>query len=259
MPLLHLVQFSPVWEDRAANHARVQEMLAKAAPAPGGLIILPETFSTGFSLNTAITAEPEKGPTEQFLAEIARQHQCAVLGGLVTQTADGRGMNQSLTVAPDGQILARYTKNRPFSLIGEDRAHAAGRSVGIFEWQGLKIAPLICYDLRFPELARAAVREGAEVLLYIAAWPIKRVQHWITLLQARAIENLAFVIGVNRCGTDPDFTYPGRSLVVDPHGIILADAADREQVLSVPIDIEVARAWRREFPALRDAALDPAS
>ena len=255
MPLLHLVQFSPVWEDRAANHAHVREMLAKAAPQPGGLIILPETFSTGFSLNTAITTEPEKGPTEQFLAEIARQHQCAVLGGLVTQTADGRGMNQSLTVAPDGQILARYTKNRPFSLGGEDQVHQAGTNVNVFEWQGLKIAPLICYDLRFPELAREAVRAGAEVLVYIAAWPVRRFLHWITLLQARAIENQAYVIGVNRYGSDPQFSYNGRSLIVDPHGVIIADAGEQERVLSAQIDSQIVRDWRSQFPALKDAGL----
>ncbi len=254
---LHLVQLDPAWEDRVANHAHARKLISAAHPAPGSLIVLPETFSTGFSLRTEITAEPEKGPTEQFLREIALKHQSCVLGGLVTKNAHGGCANQALAISPEGYILARYDKNRPFSMIGEDKAHTAGRDVTIFEYQGMKIAPLICYDLRFPELARAAVRAGAEVLIYIAAWPIKRVQHWVTLLQARAIENLAWVIGVNRCGTDPDFTYPGRSLVVDPHGIITADAADREQVIHTQLDIRVARDWRAQFPALRDAQLLP--
>jgi omega-amidase len=252
---VHLVQINSVWEDLSANHAKVHQLIASASPQPGSLIILPETFSTGFSMNLAVTAEPEKGPTEQFLRELAAQYQSCVIGGVVTQTADGRGMNQALAIAPDGTVLARYTKNHPFSLGGEDQVHRAGTDVCLFEWQGLRIAPLICYDLRFPELARTAVRAGAEVLIYIAAWPVKRIQHWITLLQARSIENLAYVIGVNRCGTDPEFTYTGRSLVVDPHGLIIADAAEQERVISAQVDPAVLRDWRVQFPALRDAGI----
>ncbi len=252
---VHLVQINSVWEDRSANHAKARQLIASASPQPGSLIILPETFSTGFSMNLAITGEPEMGTTEQFLRELAAQYQSCVIGGVVTSTEDGRGMNQALALAPDGSVLARYTKNHPFSLGGEDKAHRAGTDVSLFEWQGLRIAPLICYDLRFPELARHAVRAGAEALVFIAAWPVKRIQHWITLLQARAIENLAYVIGVNRCGTDPDFTYTGRSLVVDPHGLIIADAAEQERVVSARIDPAVLRDWRTQFPALRDAGI----
>lgn len=252
---VHLVQINSVWEDRSANHAKARQLIASASPQPGSLIILPETFSTGFSMNLAVTAEPTNGPTEQFLREMAAQYQSCVIGGVVTSTEDGRGLNQALAIAPDGTVLARYTKNHPFSLGGEERAHLAGTDVSIFEWQGLRIAPLICYDLRFPELARSAIRAGAEVLVFIAAWPVKRIQHWITLLQARAIENLAYVIGVNRCGTDPEFTYTGRSIVVDPHGLIIADAAEQERIISAQIDPAVLRDWRSQFPALRDAGI----
>lgn len=252
---VHLVQINSIWEDRPANHAKARELIAKARPQPGSLIILPETFATGFSMNLAVTAEPENGPTEQFLREMAAQYQSCVIGGVVTQTGDGRGMNQALALAPDGSVLARYTKNYPFSMGGEGQVHRAGTEVCLFEWQGLRIAPLICYDLRFPELARTAVRARAEVLIYIAAWPVKRIQHWITLLQARSIENLAYVIGVNRCGTDPEFTYTGRSLVVDPHGLIIADAAEQERVISTQIDPAIVRDWRGQFPALRDAGI----
>ncbi|MBN8417936.1 MAG: carbon-nitrogen family hydrolase [Verrucomicrobia bacterium] len=252
---VHLVQIDSVWEDRSANHAKARQLIASAAPQPGSLIILPETFSTGFSMNLAVTAEPENGPTEQFLREMAVQYQSCVIGGVVTAASDDRGLNQALALAPDGSVLARYTKNYPFSLGGENQAHLAGTDISIFEWQGLRIAPLICYDLRFPELARSAVRAGAEVLTFIAAWPAKRIQHWITLLQARAIENLAYVIGVNRCGTDPDFAYTGRSLVVDPHGLVIADAAEQERVVSAKIDPAIVRDWRGQFPALRDAGI----
>lgn len=252
---VHLVQINSVWEDRPANHAKARQLIASASPQPGSLIILPETFSTGFSMNLSVTAEPMNGPTEQFLREMAAQYQSCVIGGVVTSTEDGRGMNQALAIAPDGTVLARYTKNYPFSMGGEDRAHLAGTDISLFEWQGLRIAPFICYDLRFPELARTAIRAGVEVLVFIAAWPVKRINHWITLLQARAIENLAYVIGVNRCGTDPEFTYTGRSLIVDPHGLIIADAAEQERVVSARIEPAVLRDWRSQFPALRDAGI----
>jgi predicted amidohydrolase len=252
---IHLVQIDSVWEDRAANHTKARQLIANANPQPGSLIILPETFSTGFSMNLAVTAEPENGTTEQLLREIAAQYQCCVIGGVVTQADEGRGMNQALALAPDGSILTRYTKNYPFSMGGENQVHRAGTEISLFNWQGLRIAPLICYDLRFPEVARTAIRAGAEVLVFIAAWPVKRIQHWITLLQARAIENQAYVIGVNRCGTDPDFTYTGRSLVVDPHGLIIADAAEQERVVSAQIDPAIVRDWRTQFPALRDARI----
>ena len=250
---IHLVQIDSVWEDRAANHAKARQLIANANPLPGSLIILPETFSTGFSMNLAVTAEPENGPTEQFLREMAAQYQCCVIVGVVTQADEGRGMNQALALAPDGSLLTRYTKNYPFSMGGENQVHRAGTEISLFEWQGLRIAPLICYDLRFPELARSAVRAGAEVLVFIAAWPVKRIQHWITLLQARAIENQAYVIGVNRCGNDPEFTYTGRSIVVDPHGLVIADAAEQERVVSAQIDPAIVRDWRTQFHALRDA------
>lgn len=252
---VYLVQINSLWEDRAANYAKARQLIAKANPQPGGIIILPETFSTGFSMNLAVTAEPEAGTTEQFLREVAAEYQCCAIGGVVTQSGDGRGLNQSLAISPDGSLLARYTKNYPFRLGGEKEVHTAGTEISLFEWQGLRIAPLICYDLRFPELARKAVSAGAEMLIYIAAWPVKRIHHWVTLLQARAIENLAYVIGVNRCGTDPEFTYTGRSLVVDPHGFIIADAAEQERSISAQVDPAVLREWRSQFPALKDAGI----
>jgi len=121
-----------------------------------------------------------------------------------------------------------------------------------FPWAGLRIAPFICYDLRFPEHFRSAAGEGADMFVVIANWPVARIHHWLTLLQARAIENQAAVVGVNRCGTDPRFTYNGRSVVVSPHGHIVADAGEREHIVTATIDPGEIRAWRREFPALAD-------
>jgi omega-amidase len=252
---IHAVQLDSIWEDKSANFAKVRNLLALRRPAPDSIIVLPEMFGTGFSCNTSVTAEAQGGETEVFLQSLAQEYQSCVVAGVVTNGAEGRGRNQALAVAPDGTLLVRYTKMQPFSLGGESAVHERGTSPQIFEWRGMKIAPLICYDLRFPELAREAVKLGAEVLIYIAAWPVKRVNHWLTLLQARAIENQAYVIGVNRTGTEPSYSYNGRSVIVNPQGVIIADAGEKEQVLSSEIDAKLVQDWRAEFPGLRDAGL----
>lgn len=249
---VYAVQHDIVWEDKPANFDRVAAMLAACEPEPGSLIVLEEMFATGFSKNLGCTRESQHGETRAFLRQLALEHHCCIIGGLVTCGTQDLGKNEALVIGPQGQELARYVKIQPFTGGAEDQVHEAGDQVVTFEFGGFKIAPLICYDLRFPELAREAIRQGAQVLVYIASWPIKRAQHWVTLLQARAIENLAWVVGVNRCGTDPEFTYPGRTLVVDPHGNIIADAADREGVLVADLSLPVVTDWRAQFPALRD-------
>ena len=251
---IYLVQLDCVWEDKAANFDRVTALLDEEKPDAGSLIVMPEMFATGFSMNTAATRQGADRETERYLRTLAKKHCSAVIGGLVSEAASGRCHNESVCFDANGDELARYAKMQPFSLGGESAVHEAGAAITTFEWSGLKIAPFICYDLRFPELAREAVlKHGAEMLIYIASWPIKRHQHWLTLLQARAIENLCCVVGVNRCGTDPFFSYPGRSGVVDPHGVIIADAGAREGVVRVRIEPEEVTGWRAEFPALQDA------
>ncbi|MDB6075593.1 MAG: hypothetical protein JWO89_3233 [Verrucomicrobiaceae bacterium] len=252
---VYAVQFDIAWEDKAANFAKVSRLLEAAQPRPGSLIVLPEMFATGFSKQLFRTKDTETRETEVFLKQIAAQHQCCVIGGLITAGSPGKGRNEALAIAPDGTELARYVKMQPFTAGDEHLIYEPGSRVMTFEWQGFTVAPLVCYDLRFPELAREAISQGADLLVYIANWPIKRTHHWVALLQARAIENLAWTVGVNRCGSDPDFSYSGRTLVVDPHGTITADAADREGVLETVIDVEVATNWRGQFPALKDAGL----
>jgi omega-amidase len=252
---VHLVQLDCVWEDKAANFARVSSLLEEARPAPGSLIVLPEMFATGFSKDVRITAESEGGMTEVFLTELASRWKCGVIGGVVVKDKEGACRNQAVFVSEGGEIIGRYSKIQPFTLGGERECHVPGKEVVVMEWSGWKIAPLVCYDLRFPELAREATRMGAEVLVFIASWPARRYQHWLTLLEARAIENQAYVIGVNRCGSDPEFQYPGRSVVVDPHGVIIADAGAQERVCSAVFERVVLEGWRADFPALKDAGI----
>ena len=247
------VQFDIAWENKAANFSRVRSLLASAPPAPGSLIVLPEMFSTSFSMNLAVTRQSGVREDETFLATLAREHRAFVVGGVVSRGDGAMGRNESVAFSPKGELLARYVKIHPFSLGGELQGHEAGRQVVMFECAGFNAAPFVCYDLRFPEIFRAAALRGANLFIVIALWPVKRQHHWLTLLQARAIENQAYVIGVNRIGVEPQFTYAGRSVVVDPHGVIIADAGEQERVLSATIELGTVASWRRDFPALRDA------
>jgi predicted amidohydrolase len=248
---VHLVQFDIAWEDPVANRARVTALVERAAPAAGDLIVLPETAFTAFSFDIARTL-PDARDAEAFLADLARGHRCTIVGGIVAADTRGRASNQSLAFSAEGDLLARYVKIQPFTLGGERKVHAAGGEIVHFSWQGLTVAPFICYDLRFPELFREAVKADAEMFVVIASWPARRTHHWLTLLAARAIENQAVVVGVNRCGTDPGNTYLGHSVVVSPHGHVVADAGEGEHVLTAAIDPDEIRAWRRDFPALLD-------
>lgn len=249
---LYCCQTDITWENKVANYARVHKLLAAAKPERDSLVLLPEMFATGFSMDVPAIQEGAKADTDKFLARLAQEFGVFVIGGVVTTAPDGRGYNQALVIGPNGSPLARYSKMQPFSLGGESKSYMAGEQPVFFSWQDLKVSPFICYDLRFPEVFRAAVRGGAQLFTVIANWPIARIHHWITLLQARAIENQAYVAGVNRCGTDPKFTYNGRSIIVDPHGTILVEAGDSECIISADISPDVVTKWRADFPALQD-------
>ena len=144
-------------------------------------------------------------------------------------------------------------KFTPLASEEKRRGTNRGPKSSLFPWNGFTVAPFICYDLRFPEVFRAAAFRGANLFVVVALWPVKRQRHWLALLQARAIENQAYFIGVNRIGREPDLLYAGRSIVVDPHGFIVADAGEREQVLTAIAELHIVESWRGEFPALRDA------
>src|SRR5688572_890648 len=226
-------QLDIVWEDKAANHAKVTAMLESARPAAGSLVLLPEMFATGFSMNVAAVADPSPdGPTHTFLAQTAKRFGVHLLGGLATVGPDGRGRNEAVLYSPQGRELTRYQKIQPFSPGKESVHYAAGGRVVTFEWAGFTVSPFICYDLRFPEIFRpAACGAGANLIAVIASWPVARAQHWVALLQARAIENQCYVAGANRCGRDPYLAYPGHSVIVDPLGKIVADAGDGEGLI----------------------------
>lgn len=247
------VQIETEWQNKTANHARVRRLLAEADVAAGSLIVLPEMFDTGFSMNLDVTAQGEDRQSEALLQELASQYASTVLGGVVGPVREGVASNEAVAFAPDGELLVRYQKRQPFSLIGEETKYGRGSTDASFTWNGITVAPFICYDLRFPELFRPAVMNGAELLVVIACWPAVRSEHWVRLLQARAIENLAIVVGVNRCGGEPNLPFDGRSCGFDHLGRPLFEAGPAESTFKIDVDAAAMRVWRRKFPALRDA------
>ncbi len=250
------VQMPIAWERKADNFEQARAMVLASHPPEGSLIVLPEMFATGFTMNVRKLAEPHDGPTEAFLCELARETSCTILAGRIGQGENGKGVNLAVAVGRDGSCLARYAKLHPFTFSGEADHYQPGNEIVTFDCNGLTIAPLICYDLRFPEVFRAATVQEAIVLVVIANWPASRLHHWSALLRARAIENQAFVVGVNRVGSDPNVDYAGGSMILDPAGDTLAKADDRPQVLTAEINPETAQRLRSEFPVLPDIRPD---
>ena len=246
------MQFDIAWEDKPANFGAVDAQLDRAGVPSGSLVALPEMFATGFSFNVDRIAEGDDRLVETWLADTARSRRVTMVGGVVNRAADGRGLNQALAVSPEGNEAARYTKLHPFTFSGENESFAPGDGVVTFDWRGVTVAPLVCYDLRFPEPFRAAARMGAELFVVIANWPAARHHHWRHLLIARAIENQAYVMGVNRTGSDPKNDYAGGSIIIDPRGEMVVEADDSPQALTAPIDIAALRDYRTSFPVLPD-------
>lgn len=242
-----LVQLDIAWEDVAENHRRAERAVQACAALGAGLVVLPEMFSCGFSMR----AEPEEpgGPTEAFLAELATGLGVHLLGGLPLRV-DGRKLNTAAWVSPGGQV-ERFTKLHPFSFAGEHEHYAPGERVVTWNIGGLRVTPLVCYDLRFPEPFRVAASD-TDAFVVIANWPERRRAHWQTLLRARAIENLAYVVGVNRVGTGDGLPYSGDSAVISPTGETLASAAEQPTVLVAELLPAEVTGARERFPALSD-------
>jgi omega-amidase len=250
------IQMPLAWEDKPANFQTVRRLVTQAEPEPNSLLVLPEMFATGFSMNTVTIAEDYGGPTEQFLSALAVECKSWVLGGAAMRGRGGAVRNKALAFSPEGHLAGYYAKRRPFTPGGESRHHQAGEKPALFRWANCNVSPLVCYDLRFPELFReAAGLWKPELFAVIANWPAKRIHHWVRLLQARAIENQAYVVGVNRIGSDPCYSYAGRSLIIDPQGEILADAGESEGWISAELDVEQLNKYRQGLPFLEDLRL----
>lgn len=246
---LALVQTAPVWQDPAANHAHFARLLGQAEGAD--LVILPEMFATGFSMDAAALAEAEDGPSRAWLLEQAARLNAVVGGSVITRAADGSYRNRLYWARPDGSC-AHYDKRHLFRMAGEHEHYAAGEERVLLQIKGWHVRPLVCYDLRFPVWSRDP--HDTDLLLYIASWPAARRNPWNRLLPARGIENLCYVAAVNRIGEDGNgYPHAGDSQVLDFMGDSLLDAGDAEGVFHVTLSAQALAKFRARFPAWRDA------
>ena len=217
----------------------------------GGLIVLPEMFSTGFITMPAGEAE-SGGASLGWMKAIAKKYGCAVAGSVATEDG-GLFYNRFYFVKPDGTFV-KYDKRHLFSFAGEDRRFTAGSEKVITEYNGVRFFLQICYDLRFPCFSRNILPNPYDAVIYVASWPSPRIGAWDTLLKARAIENQCYAIGVNRVGKDPSCQYNGHSSIVDPYGNASASCAEGvEEIVSADLDLDSLQAFRDKFPMLNDA------
>jgi predicted amidohydrolase len=248
------LQLDIAWEDPPANFARADELAAQAVAAGARLLVLPEMFATGFSMDAERVAE-QAGAIRSYLADLAVRHGVWLIGGYAepghAEPGDPRPRNACALFDPAGAESLLYHKVHPFSLAGEDRHFAGGTRLPTADVEGVRVTPLICYDLRFPEPFRAAAAE-TDLFVVIASWPQARRGHWSTLLQARAIENQAFVLGVNRVGEGGGLAYSGDSALIDPLGEVIAAAAAQPAVVRGDVSADVVAQARARFSFLAD-------
>lgn len=245
-----LIQFDTLWEDKTSNLKKVAHFI-ETLPDDVELVVLPEMFSTGFTMNPKKVAELKNGQTLERIQKLATTHQLAITGSWVVEE-DKNFYNTLFFVFPDGSYKT-YNKRHLFTLAGEHKVYMAGNEKLIVNYNGWNICPLVCYDLRFPVHSRI-VNQNYDVLLYVASWPDKRIYAWDSLLKARAIENMSYVVGVNRCGTDPNGVYySGHSQALDYMGQYLQEPLEKEAVKIVTIAKEPLEKARTKLAFLNDA------
>ena len=248
-----LIQTSLFWEDKTANLSMLENKINSISEKTE-IIVLPEMFSTGFSMQPKLFAETMDGTSVQWMKRIAAQKKVVLTGSLIIKEAD-QFYNRLLWVLPNGEV-GHYDKRHRFAFAGEDKHYSAGNRRLIAQVKGWKINLQICYDLRFPVWARQQSEDAPEfdVLIYVANWPERRNHAWKTLLTARAIENQAYVVGVNRVGNDGNQIYhSGNSMVVDPLGEIVYHKEHEEDIFTITLHQDHLTEIRNKFPFWKDA------
>lgn len=245
-----IIQLNIIWKNKSENLIRAEDFIKQANADGADLVVFPEMFNTGFSMDSQEIAEAEKGETFLVLSSLAKKYKINLIAGLAESS--GSLKNIALSINRQGDLLAKYIKNYPFSFAGEDKFYQAGDEQVVFELDGVKCSTFICYDLRFPEVFRGVAKQ-VEVIFVIANWPASRQLHWQSLLQARAIENQCFVVGVNRTGEDGNgLTYAGGSCIFNPLGHCLLLADEMNEYHFIEIDSSEVAAIRDAFPFLLD-------
>jgi omega-amidase len=245
------IQHDIVWEQPEANFARLAPMIEGAAVDGARLVVLTEMYATGFSMKTDRIAEPVDGPSARFLADQARAHGVWVCGTVPERPDAGElPFNQLVLAGPNG-VTHRYAKIHPFTYGNEHRHFGAGDRFLTVDIDGTSCSFFVCYDLRFAD-EFWSLAETTDCYVVPANWPAARREHWKTLLRARAIENQAYVVGINRVGEGGRLDYSGDSMIVDPFGEVVAEAGDRETVITADVDAKRVQTVRSEYPFLQD-------
>lgn len=247
-----LVQYSPVWENKDASKEKIEGLLRDVDGS--SILIFPELTLTGFTMNSGEFAETIPGKSTEFFSKIAVRKKSNVLAGII-EGDTGKYYNTLVHINPAGAVVSKYRKIHPFTYSTEDRHYTAGGNPVVTQVDEWNVGLTICYDLRFPELYRLYGKKRTELIVDIANWPVTRIEHWRTLLKARAIENQCYVAGVNRVGSDPKLEYNGFSSLFDPMGNELITSEGIEEVLSAEIEIDTVRSVREKFPFLQDIRL----
>jgi predicted amidohydrolase len=254
--LIAALQTDIAWEDPQTNFSRLLPWLARAKASGARMIVLPEMYACGFSMRTGTIAEPPGGPSVQFLIEQARTLDawlCGSVPELPEPDAD-KPANTLVVAGPAGQLF-RYRKRHPFSFADEHLHYVAGDATLTIEIEGLRVSPFVCYDLRFAD-DFWKLATGTDLYVVVANWPERRREHWKTLLRARAIENQAWVVGLNRVGEGNGVVYSGDSMIIDPWGEVVVSASRDPTMLLADVDPERVADARAKFPVLRDRRSD---
>lgn len=245
-----LIQSHLHWEDSVANRTMFEEKI-KGITEPMEIVVLPEMFNTGFSMRPNVCAETMDGDTVAWMKRIAAEHKIILTGSLMIRE-EAHYYNRLVWMQPDSKF-GTYDKRHLFSYGGEDKEFTPGGKRLIAQVKGWKICTMICYDLRFPVWSRMATENDYDVLMYVANWPIKRIGAWKALLQARAIENQCYVIGLNRIGIDGNgLHYPGESCIIGPLGDIMYSKPELDDIVTIQLDKHLLNDLRASFPFQKD-------
>lgn len=245
-----LIQFDTIWEDKHANLKYIEDKILSLSNDID-LVVLPEMFTTGFTMNPQNVAEQENGTTLKAVQNLAKLKDIAIVGSWVTEE-DQKYYNRLYFVFPDGNYKT-YNKRHLFTLAGEEKVYEPGTEKLIVSYKGWNICPLVCYDLRFPVYSRI-VNQNYDVLLYVASWPDRRIYAWDSLLKARAVENMSYVVGVNRFGKDPNgVEYSGHSQALDYMGNYLIEPFSDQDIKIIGLNKEQLLKVRTKFAFLNDA------
>ncbi|MBA4600805.1 carbon-nitrogen family hydrolase [Thermoactinomyces mirandus] len=252
-----IIQMDIAFGQPETNRKKVEEKVAQAMKRQPDFILLPELWDTGYDLKRLDDIADDHGQKNRaLLTRLARKHQVAIIGGSVSNREAAGTYNTLYAVDKQGNLTGEYRKAHLFRLMNEEKYLSAGKEPCRFVMEHIPCTAVICYDIRFPEWIRKNILHGAQILFVPAEWPSPRLSHWRHLLISRAIENQCYVVACNRVGQDPDNTFAGHSMVIDPWGAIIAEAGEKEEILHAELDLSSVQEARTLIPVFDDRRPD---